>query len=136
MQAFSLDSRMLTLRGVFYPTGYVFVMLPSQADAEQLDRELHDTGYDSQHPVMMLPSDTILHDIGGTVRHDSPSIWPSIGTEAATVLEYEQRAEQGQCALMIHAPTDDDTRRVMEAMHHVPFTYAQRYHRLVIEDLH
>ena len=28
MKPFAMQSRMLTMRGVFYPTGYMFVMLP------------------------------------------------------------------------------------------------------------
>ena len=38
MKDFHLASRMLTLRGEFYPTGFVFVMLPSEADAAALER--------------------------------------------------------------------------------------------------
>lgn len=135
MRPFALETRMLTMRGVFYPTGYVFVMLPSVEHAEAIDRELRAIGY-TEHDVMLLRPETILGEVGKTIRHDSPSIFPSLGTEAATVLEYEDRAYRGHCALMIHAPTDEDTRRVMDVVHTVPFSYAQKYRRLVIEDLH
>ncbi len=33
MRQFALEPRMLTMRGVFYPTGYMFVMLPRLEEA-------------------------------------------------------------------------------------------------------
>lgn len=133
MKPFSMESRMLTLRGVFYPTGYLFVMLPKLEDAEKLDHDLRDGGYHN-HDVMLLESETILGQIGKTVREtDSPL--PSIGTEAATVHQYEGLALKGHCAVMIHAPSESDTQRVMDVVHTLPFSYAQKYRHLVIEDM-
>jgi hypothetical protein len=134
MRPFSLESRMLTLRGVFYPTGYVFVMLPTLADATKLEHDLRDGGYDD-HEILLIEPQAILEQIGKTVRvTDSPL--PSLGTEAATVLEYRELAHQGHCAVMVHAPSETDTQRVMDVVHTLPFSYAQKYRRLVIEDLH
>ena len=133
MKPFALQSRMLTMRGVFYPTGYMFVMLPRLEDAERLDHELENSGYRG-HDVMLLPPETILQEIGATVSHDLDNL-PSIGTEAATVLEYERHARQGECAVMIHAPTRQDADTVMDVVHTLPFSCATRYRPLVIEDL-
>jgi hypothetical protein len=133
MKPFALDSRMLTLRGVFYPTGYLFVMLPRLEDAEQLDHDLESSGYRG-HDVMLLPPATILGQLGATVSHNLDTM-PSVGTEAATVREFERRALQGDCAVMIHAPTRQDADQVMDVVHTLPFSSATRYRPLVIEDL-
>lgn len=133
MKQFALQSRMLTMRGVFYPTGYMFVMLPRLEDAEQLDHDLESSGYRG-HDVMLVPPDAIVQQIGATVRHELDTL-PSIGTEAATVLEYERRARQGEFAVMIHAPTRQDSQAVMDVVHTLPFSCATRYRPLVIEDL-
>lgn len=133
MKPFALQSRMLTMRGVFYPTGYMFVMMPRLEDAERLDHDLQSSGY-SGHDVMLVPAATILQQIGATVRHDLDTL-PSVGTEAATVHEYERRARQGECAVMIHAPTQHDSDAVMDVVHTLPFSSATRYRALVIEDL-
>ena len=133
MKPFALQSRMLTMRGVFYPTGYMFVMLPRLEDAEQLDVGLENIGY-RDHDVMLVPPDTILQEIGRTISHDDDNL-PSVGTEAATVLEYERRARRGECAVMIHAPTREDSDRVMDVVHMLPFSSATRYRSLVIEEL-
>jgi hypothetical protein len=133
MKPFEMQSRMLTMRGVFYPTGYMFVMLPRIEDAERLDHDLASSGYRG-HDIMLVPPATILQQIGGTVSHDLDTL-PSIGTEAATVREYERRAKEGDCAVMIHAPTQHDSDLVMDVVHTLPFSCATRYRALVIEDL-
>jgi hypothetical protein len=135
MKPFSLESRMLTMGGVFYPKGYLMVMLPSEQDARQLERELQATGYQDEEPMLLEP-ETILGVVGRTVRNADGAAMPSVGTEAATVHEYERLARQGHCGMMIHARTEKDTQQVMDAVHHVPFSYAQKYHWLVIEDMH
>ncbi|MDB5943364.1 MAG: hypothetical protein JWQ13_2930 [Ramlibacter sp.] len=132
MRQFAMQARMLTMRGVFYPTGYLFVMMPRLEDAERLDHELESSGYRG-HDVMLVPPATILEQIGTTVSHDTDTL-PSIGTEAATVREYERRARQGEFAVMIHAPTRQDSEQVMDVVHTLPFSYATRYRPLVIED--
>ncbi|MFC5499530.1 RNA-binding protein [Caenimonas terrae] len=133
MKPFALQSRMLTMRGVFYPTGYMFVMLPRLEDAERLDHDLESSGYRG-HDVMLVPPDAILKQIGATISHDFDTL-PSLGTEAATVLEYERLARQGDCAVLIHAPTRQDSETVMDVVHTLPFSRATRYRPLVIEEL-
>ncbi|HSV52855.1 MAG TPA: RNA-binding protein [Burkholderiaceae bacterium] len=134
MKPFTLQSRMLTMRGVFYPTGYIFVMLPKVEHAEKIAHDLHASGYESQEEMMLLTPEQILDNIGRTVRHDDNPL-PSVGTEGATVHEYEQLALQGHCAVMIHAPSAEATQRVMDVVHTVPFSIAEKYRRLVIEDM-
>ena len=133
MKPFALQSRMLTMRGVFYPTGYLFVMLPRIEDAEQLDLELESSGYRG-HDMMLVPPDAILQQIGATVSHEVDSL-PSVGTEAATVHAYERRARQGECAVMIHATTRQDSETVMDVVHTLPYSSATRYRPLMIEEL-
>jgi hypothetical protein len=135
MRPFSLESRMLTMGGVFYPKGYLMVMLPTEQDARQLERELQAGGYQDEEPMLLEP-ETILEVVGHTVRNADGSAMPSVGTEAATIHEYERLARLGQYGMMIHARTEKDTQKVMDAVHHVPFTYAQKYRWLVIEDRH
>ena len=133
MKPFAMTSSMLTIRGVFYPTGYLFVMLPSIADAEKLDRDLLASGFNGDEPMLVTP-ENILGEIRHTVRDDA-NPFPSAGTEGATVLRYEELARQGHCAVMIHAPSEKETQQVMDAVHKSPFSFAEKYRRLVIEDM-
>jgi hypothetical protein len=133
MKKFALDPNMLTLSGVFYPTGYAVVMFPDANQAEQAARQLVSGGYDGE-AIMLLPPDTILREIG-RVDGDSDVDLPSVGTEGATVQKYIKLARQGQHGIMVHAASDNDTERVMSVVRTLPFSYAQKYHMLAMEDL-
>ena len=107
MQDFTLDPSMLTMGGVFYPTGYVFAMFPSEQDAratgEALEREKL-----SEKPVMLVPPQVVLEQVVRTVGSADIPL-PSPGTEAAVVRQYAALAGQGHWALMVHAPDGDAT---------------------------
>lgn len=133
MKTFALHPKMLTLQGVFYPTGYAFIMFPEGAQAEQAARELEDQGFDRQAIMLLSPQD-ILREIG-KVDGDSDFMLPSVGTEGATVQKYVALAREGQHALMVHAPSEKETERVMAVVRKQPFSYAQKYHMLAMEDL-
>lgn len=133
MKPFVLNPKMLTLQGVFYPTGYVFLLFPDAQDAEQAGHELEAAGFDSQD-IMLLPPDVILREIG-KVDGESDVVLPSVGTEGATVRKYVDLAREGHCALMVKAPSDKDTLRVMAVAGRLPFSYGQKYHILAMEDL-
>lgn len=130
MKNFELTPKMLSLGGVFYPTGYAFIMFPDAASAAQVAREL-----EADHPgIMLLTPADILTQIGKADDQSDVAL-PSVGTEGATVRRYVALAGQGHHALMVPAPSQDATERIMEVVRKVPFSYAQRYHLLVIEDL-
>ena len=133
MKQFIMDPKMLTLSGVFYPTGYAVIMFPDANQAEQAARELVSGGYDSE-AITLLPPDTILREIG-RVDGDSDVNLPSVGTEGATVQKYIKLARQGQHGIMVHAASDKDAERVMSVVRTLPFSYAQKYHMLAMEDL-
>ena len=133
MKTFALHPKMLTLQGVFYPTGYAFIMFPEAGQAEQAARELEDQGFDRQAIMLLTPED-ILREIG-KVDGDSDVMLPSVGTEGATVQKYVALAREGQHALMVHAPSEKETERVMAVVRKRPFSYAQKYHMLAMEDL-
>ena len=133
MKHFELESDMLTLRGVFYPTGYMFVMFPSEKDARDAEHALEEDGYSGESISLLTPEDiqeTIVRTVGSA---DIPM--PSVGTEADTVRRFAELASQGHHALMIHAPTGKETEHIMQVLKDAPISYGQKYRHLVIEDL-
>lgn len=130
MKDFELTNKMLSMGGVFYPTGYAFIMFPDIEDAKQVARELETASDD----IMLLTPASILEEIGKADGHSDLSL-PSVGTERATVQKYVELAQQGHHALMIPADSEEAAERVMSVVRKRPFSYAQRYHMLVIEDL-
>lgn len=133
MQEFQMTSKMSTMQGVFYPTGYAFLMFPGAEEAEQAARGLEEAGFNSQD-MMLLTPEVILREIG-RIDGESSVALPSVGTEGATVHKYIDFAREGHHALMVRAPSDKDTERVMSVVRELPFSYGQKYHMLAIEDL-
>ena len=130
MKHFELTKKMLSMGGVFYPTGYAFIMFPDPEDAKQVAQEL-EVGSDG---VMLLTPEDIIQGISQADGHSDVNL-PRVGTEGATVHKFVDLAREGHHALMIPVPNKDATERIMTVVRRVPFSYAQKYHSLAIEDL-
>jgi len=133
VQAFQMTPKMTSMQGVFYPTGYVFLMFPDAQTAEQAGQALTAAGLDTQEAMLLTPQ-VILQEIGKLDERSTVTL-PSVGTEGATVGKYIELARKGHHALMLQSPSDEDTERVIAAVRNLPFSYAQKYHMLAIEDL-
>ena len=133
MKPFSLEPGMLTMRGVFYPTGHMFIMFPTEKDARDAEHALETDGYNGESISLLTPED-IQKNIARTVGSADMPL-PSAGTEADTVRHFAQLASQGHHALMIHAPSAEETEHVMTVLKGMPISYGQKYRHLVIEDL-
>lgn len=134
MQTFNLDSSMTAmLGGAFYPTGYSMVMFPALKDAEHVGETLIANGM-KEADIFLLPAATVLAQITPTVE-DADDPMPSAGTEGATVRAYTKLAREGNAALLVKTEHEDDAERLMAVVRTVPYSIAQRYRMLVIEDL-
>ena len=133
MQIFQMTSKMITMGGVFYPTGYAVVMFTDAASANKAGTELEATGFASEDIMELTPS-VILREIG-KVEGDEAVALPSVGTEGATVQKYISLAREGHHGLMVKATSDADSERLMSVVGKYPFSYGQKYHMLAIEDL-
>jgi hypothetical protein len=133
MRAFLMTPKMSTLQGVFYPTGYAFLMFPGVENAEQAAREMETAGFESQD-IMLLTPQVILKEIG-KIDGKSDVPLPSVGTEGATVRKYIDLAREGHHALMIKSRSDKDTERILSIARKFNLSYGQKYHMLAIEDL-
>lgn len=133
MKAFAPESKMFTLGGVFYPTGHVFLMFPSAAEAQAAERKLIDAGCDGGQISLLTPQD--IHEKIAAGAMGVGRGLPSPGTEAATARHYEDLAREGHHALLVPAPGARDTERVMHALEGSKISHAQKYRHFVIEDL-
>ena len=133
MKHFELEPAMLTMRGVFYPTGYIVLMFPSEQDARGAEQKLEHDGLPGEKIIFLTPG-VIQEKIARTVGSADIPL-PSAGSEADTVRRFAELAGQGHHALMIHAPHGDETAHIMQVLQGAPISYAQKYRQLVIEDL-
>ena len=130
MKPFELTKKMLTMSGVFYPTGYAFIMFPDAESANQAAQSI-DSLSDT---VMLLTPETVLQEIG-KVDGDSHAALPDVGTEGATVQRYVNLARKGHHALMVAVHGSKAAERVTEEARKYDFSFGQLYHMLAIEDL-
>lgn len=134
MKHFTLEPNMrASIGGAFYPTGYSMVMFPSAEDADRIGHRLIETGM-SGDEVYLLPAETVLQEIAPTVS-DADNPLPSAGTEGATVRAYTKLAREGHTGLLVKTKNEEAATRLMEVVRTVPYSIAQRYRTLVIEDL-
>lgn len=133
MKPFQIEPGMLTMRGVFYPTGYMVLMFPSEDDARGAVQKLEDGGIDGGE-VSLVPPETFQEEIARTVGNADIPL-PSAGTEADTVRKFTELASQGHHAVMVHAPSAKESDRVMALLEGCNMSYGQKYRHLVIEDL-
>lgn len=133
MKPFALDPKMLTLQGVFYPTGYAVLLFPDEDSTQQAGQALQAAGF-GDDDLMLLTPQVILTDIG-QLSDPSGQIMPAVGTEGETVNKYVALARDSHHGVMVKAPSDADTERIMAALKDMPLSYGQKYHLLAIEDL-
>lgn len=132
MRPFHLDSSMTTMRGVFYPTGWMVLMFPGEQQARDAAKKLEDGGI-AESDVLLLTPDDIRRDLMDAKGDEN--ILPSAGTEGDTVRKFAEYARQGHYGLMVHAPKGEDSDRVMELLRGAGVSYGQKYRSLVIEDI-
>jgi hypothetical protein len=132
MRPFHLDSSMKTMRGVFYPTGWMVLMFPGEQQARDAAKSLEDNGVADSDVLLLTPEDFRREIVGATGDDD---MLPSAGTEGDTVRRLSQLARQGHFGLMVHAPKQEDSDRLLELMRGSGISYGQKYRKLVIEDI-
>lgn len=119
--------------GAFFPSGHTVVAFRQAEDAH---RVVHELEMLAQRPLDMLeiaPQDMAafaernLHEAGFIAN---------LGTSLTTVQAFLDAARAGATFLILPTPDPQTAERVSQAIHHVPFVLAERYHRLVIETVH
>ena len=60
---------------------------------------------------------------------------PSAGTDSATVRAYTKLAHEGHTGLLVKTKNEAAAERMMQEVRKYPYSIAQRYRTLVIEDL-
>jgi hypothetical protein len=131
MKPFQLDSSMKTLGGTFYPKGWMVLMFPNEQSAREAAKKLADAHVPGD-VMLVTPQDLRTHILSTA---GDEAILPSAGSEGDTVRRFAELAAQGQHGLMVHAPSHDDSERVMQALQGMPISYGQKYRMLVIEDV-
>ena len=134
MKPFSVSAGMTNMRGVFYPTGHIVLMFPTEQDAERAAELLRQDGI-SEDDLLVASPDEFEHEITSACDDVDDMLLPSIGTEADTAQHFRRLAHQGHHALIVHASAKVTSDHVLDLLKDTHISYGQRYRFLVIEDM-
>ena len=119
--------------GAFFPAGHMVVAFQQPQDAHQVVHELEELEHQAVDALELSPQEMVefaernLQEAGFIADH---------GQQPATVQAFLDAARAGATFLILPTPDSQAAERVFQAIHHVPFVLAERYHRLVIETVH
>ena len=134
MRHFVLSRAMCNMRGVFYPTGHMVLMFPTEKDALHAAELLRKDGV-SEDDLLVASPQEFESELTGACDDDEGVMLPSVGTEGDTAQHFRQLAHEGHHALLVHASAKVTSDHVLELLKDTPISYGQRYRFLVIEDL-
>lgn len=118
--------------GVFKPVGHVIVAFATAGDAEAAQAQLQRDGFLPEDIRAYTPeqmknqADTDIEQAG---------LLAGIGQELNLVKVHRELAARGYSFLVVHAPKDDATQTVADVARRFRAVRAQKYGRLVIEEL-
>lgn len=118
--------------GVFYPIGYLIAAFDTEDNARQVRRDLMTGGFD-QRDCQLYTADEVA--AGARANYGKAGILSKVGASADRVHDHLEAAEQGATFLVVYAPTEVDTERVMTVCRRTRFRFVHRYRRFVIEHM-
>jgi len=123
---------MPTSFGIFSPTGHVVVAFDSDEDARKARQALISGGIGADE-ITVYRSDEVLSQIEGSRKTDNKIF--QMGQEEEKVKRYTELASKGCGFLVVYAPSDEDSNRVMDIVHPLKPKFAEKYNRLTLEEL-
>lgn len=118
--------------GVFKPVGHVIVALPTGADAQGARAALLADGFDADGIVAYSPEEMKRQ---ADIDIEQAGVLAGIGQELNLVKSHRELAQKGYSFLVVKAPDDDDAQKVAAIARRFHATRAQKYGRLMIEEL-
>ncbi|MFY9513940.1 MAG: hypothetical protein WAQ05_23510 [Rubrivivax sp.] len=118
--------------GAFKPVGHVVVAMRDDAGAAQAIAALKDAGFEDED-ILHYSAAEENDEMDRMLRYTSD--FAGFGYEVSLMRRYQQLARDGASWLIVFAPDEAHTTRVTEAVRRHGALIAEKYHRLVIEDL-
>ena len=118
--------------GTFKPIGHVVVAMPDDERAARAVRDLRAAGFAAED---ILEYSAAEEDDEMDRMLSKASDFAGFGYEVALMRKYQALAKEGASWLIVFAPEDNQHQRVADVVKGHGALMAEKYHRLVIEDL-
>ena len=124
------DSNSQTAYGVFKPVGHVLASFPTERDARSAVEALKEAGFPE---VAYYSADEVRERAERDINR--AGLLASIGQELNLVKQQRDLAEEGHPFVSVLAPEDEAARRAADILARYHADRAQKYGRLIIEEL-
>ena len=118
--------------GTFKPVGHVVVAMPDDERAARAATALRAAGFAAED-ILEYTAAEEDDEMDRMLAHTSDLA--GFGYEVALMRKYQALAKDGASWLIVYAPDDAQHRRVADVVKVHGALIAEKYHRLVIEDL-
>jgi len=118
--------------GAFKPVGHVVVALPDAEHARAAVQALREQGFEAED-ILEYSATEEGDEMERMLQHTSDLA--GFGYEVSLMRRYQELAREGASWLIVFAPADEAAGRVANAARAHGALLAEKYHRLVIEDL-
>ena len=118
--------------GAFKPIGHVVVAMPDDARAASAVSALLASGFE-RDDILEYTAAEESDEMDRMLQHASG--FAGFGYEITLMRKYKELAANGASWLIVFAPEDEQAVRVAAAVRANGALLAEKYHRLVIEDL-
>ena len=118
--------------GAFKPVGHVVVAMPDDERAAAAANALRAVGFEADD-ILEYTAAEEDDEMDRMLQHASDLA--GFGYEVSLMRRYQELAKEGASWLIVFAPEDDKASRVAEVARTHGALMAEKYHRLVIEDL-
>lgn len=118
--------------GAFKPVGHVVVAMPDDARAAAAVQALRAAGFEAED---ILEYTAAEEDDEMDRMLAKASDMAGFGYEVSLMRRYQELAREGASWLIVFAPEDNQAKRVADTVKAHGALMAEKYHRLVIEDL-
>jgi hypothetical protein len=112
--------------GAFYPSGHVVIFFANKGDAERAREALLTGGYE-QNEIVVLSSDYVVTCVKNMLPN--VSLLAQTGSETRHLREHLELAKQGCDKMVVYAPTEHESQRVMNVARRFDIRLAEKYHR-------
>jgi len=118
--------------GAFKPVGHVVIAFDNDEQATQAAEALRASGFKDED-ILQYSAVEEAEQMKELLGHASG--FAEFGHEVALMRKYRELASEGCGWLIVYAPEHADAERVAEVARRFNARLAEKYHRLVIEDL-
>jgi hypothetical protein len=119
--------------GMFYPLGYLAVAFRHEADAARVREALIAGGYDPSD-VQVVPPEAVLAGATRSLEAASP-LARVFGWEHDALTAHVVLATRGFTFVLVYAPSNLDTERVMAVVHRFEYGLAHKFDRFAVHEL-